>query len=620
MDSLRRPYDEFERVKNNRPHPNVDPMYPKTTDGTTASQIRLAPRRAIQQVPYGKVEVDGEEALSCLADYLLVDEIIPHSNTQDNVLGKSWKSIEDIFTYGSTDAIIFYKQDGEYFGTDWRVPYKKDIYLEANKGTFSECNYYFIRAWYQKTDIQNIIDKEKALIKSAKSRGEKYTPTWDVALLEEIIKEGSKTEKDSNTQTDSEKDRQVKAEGYEIIHAYQKGIGAMFYSWVPTEEKMARKWKNPDPRGVPPIHRMYFECDLSNPEGRGIVELVAPLQNYLDSSLQAQQYTKALMYNPPLIKKGSYNRSQIKYAPNAIIDIGSDPNSSLAPLNLNNTALSNFSQDFGLIKSQILNLFGGDDQSVSSTVGNPGFSKTDAGVNARQAIIGVNDNFIRKRYEQWLGEIFCTQINLYFALTEGDREFTPDTDTLAKLEAYGPNDYFEVMDNKVIVHFSNINDKQFQFETEASTSKAPDTNESKDHFLEAIKTINENGLIQFTNPQEIVQRIFVQAGVDDSEKLMAQEQPMDPMMDPNAQLDENGQPIDPNMQMPEEMPQEQMQAPEMQQEQQEPVMTPEDEAILQNLLQAGYPPEVAYKGWMLEKQGYEPEQIDQILQQELGGQ
>lgn len=585
MEDLRAPYNELERIKNNRPHPSVDPMYPKTTDGTTAAQVRLVPRRAVQQVPYGKVEVDGDEALSCLANYLLQDEIIPHSDSQGDVLGKSWKAIEDIQTYGSTDAVVFYKVEGDYFGTDWRIPYKKDIYLESGKGTFTECNYVFVRAWYQDTDIQNIIDKEAQLAKSAKQRGEKYENTWDIKVLAEMLKEGDKAAKDEKVKTDSEKDRSIKSEGYEIIHAYQKGRGATFYSWSPSKEKTLRKWKNQDPRGVIPIHRMYFESDLSNPEGRGIVELVAPLQNYLDSSLQAQQYTKALMYNPPLIKKGTFSRTQIKYAPNAIIDIGSDPNSSLTPLQLSNTALTNFSQDFGLIKSQILNLFGGDDQSVSSEVGNPGFSKTDAGVNARQAIVGVNDNFIRKRVEAWLGEIFCTQINLYFAITEGDREFTPDIQELEKLAEYGDNPYYTIVENKVVVHFSEINDMQFKFETEASTSKAPDTNEAKDHLLEAVKTLGEMGLGQYVNPMEVTSRILINAGVDDPEKLLADPMQQDPNADPNA---------DPNQ------------------------MTPEDAQVLQNLIEAGYPPELAQQGLQLEKQGYQPEQIDQILAQQGG--
>jgi hypothetical protein len=584
MEDLRKPYDEFERVKNNRPHPSIDPAYPKTTDGTTASQVRLTPRRAIQQVPYGTAKVEGDEALTCLSNFLLQDEIIPHSDTQDNVLGKTWKGVEDIETYGSTDALVFYKNDGEYFGSDWRVPYKKDIYLEAGKGTFSECNYIFVRAWYQDSDIQAIIDKEASLAKAAKERKEEYEATWDTILLQKLLDEGQKSDKDEKAKTDSEKDRNLKTKSYELVHGLQKGAGAKFFTFALAENKPARTWVNPDPRGVIPLHRMYFECDLSNPEGRGIVELVAPLQNYLDSCLQSQQYTKAVMYAPPLIKKGSFNRSQIQLVPNAVIDLGTDPNNSLTPLSLANSTLANFGQDYGLIKSQILNLFGGDDQSVSSTVGNPGFSKTDAGVNARQAIVGVNDNFIRKRVETWLGEIFCTQLNLYFAITQGDREFTPDEDELAKLAEY-ESEYFTVQDDKVIVHFSNIQDKQISFETEASTSKAPDTNEDKEHFLDAMKTAAELGLGQYINPQEAAKRLLVQSGVNDPEKLIVDPAEQQMGQDPNAQ------------------PQD-----------------PQDQQILQNLIQSGYPPQVAQQALALEKQGYSHDQIDQILKQQAGGQ
>jgi hypothetical protein len=588
MDDVRRPFDEFERIKNNHPHPNIDPAYPRTTDGTTAAQVRLTPRRAIQQIPYGEADVAGEPALSCLADQLLREVIVPNSTTQDGILGKLWKGVEDIETYGSTDAIVFYKAEGDYFGTDWRIPNKKDVYLEAGKGTYSECNYFFIRAYYQDSDIQSIIDKEESLVKSAKKRGEKYSPSWDVKALQELLKEGDKAEKDQKNKTDTEKDLNIKTEGYQFIHAYQKGRKAKFYTFMlkGDEGSVLRTWENPDPRGVMPKPRMYFESDLSNPEGRGIVELVAPLQNYLDSCLQAQQYVKALMYNPPLLKKGNFNRSQIKYAPNAIIDLGTAEGNSLTPLNLTNAALNNFSADYGLIKSQILNLFGGDDQSVSSTVGNPGFSKTDAGVNARQAIIGVNDNFIRKRVEGWISEIWCTQLNVFFQVTQGDREFALSDEAMEKLASY-ETEYYTLVDGKVIVHFSMIQDKEFKFEVEASTTKAPDTNESKEHFLEAMKTVAEIGLGQYVDPNEATKRIFVNAGVDDSEKLIIDPQQMqDPMADPNA----------------------------------DPMADQEGQQVIQNLINAGYPPEVAQGAYQMEMQGYQPEQIDEWVRQQVGAQ
>lgn len=574
MDDLRKPYDEFERVKNNRPHPDIDPAYPKTTDGTTASQVRQVPRRVIQQVPFGKATVKGDPALSCLSNFLLQEEIIPNSTTQDNVLGKGWKGIEDILTYGSTDALIFYKVDGEYFGTDWKIPYKKDVYLEAGKGTFSECNYIFVRGWFKDSDIEEIIEKEEGLKSSAKERGEEYEPVWDVKVLQELL-DSSKAEKDDKAKTDSEKDRGVKANGYEIIHGFQKGAGAKFYSFAPAIKKMARTWTNPDPRGVIPGHRLYFECDLSNPEGRGIVELVAPLQNFIDGSLQAYQYVRALMYNPPLLKRGNFNRNQIQYAPNAIIDLGDKQENSLTPLKLDTAAVSNFSQDFSLFKSQILNLFGGDDQTISSTAGNPGFSKTSAGVNARQGIIGVNDNYVRRRFETWLGDIWCTQLNVYFAVTQGDREFTPSEKEMEKLAQYAENPYFTVAENKIIVHFSDIKDKIIDFETEASTSKAPDSNESRDKLLDAVKTAAEVGLLQYTDPIELTKRLF--SDVDDAEKLIVQQR---------GEGQGGGE------------------------------MTEEDMQVMQNLMAAGYPEEMAMQALQLEKQGYTPEQIDQVLQQQ----
>ena len=43
------------------------------------------------------------------------------------------------------------------------------------------------------------------------------------------------------------------------------------------------------------------------------------------------------------------------------------------------------------------------------------------------------------------------------------------------------------------------------------------------------------------------------------------------------------------------------------------------EQVYQNLIQSGYPPEVAKMALQLEQQGYTPEQIDQVLQQQMQG-
>lgn len=602
MTDLRRPFDEFERIANNRPHPSIDSSLPKYTDGTTAGFVRKTPRRIVQQIPNGIVDVREDEGLSCLADYLLQNEIIPNSKAQDSVIGKSWKTIENALIYGSSDALIFYTVNGDYFGTDWKIPYKKDVFLETGKGTFQESNYIFVRAWYTTPDLEALIEKEKKLEKAAKKRKEKYTATWDYALLEKL-KDKIKP-KEASAQTDSEKELSIKKEGAEIIHCYQNGIGAEFYSYSTDLDEVVRTWANPDPRGVMPLARMYYETDLSNPEGRGIVELVGPTQNFIDSTQQSYAYMRALMMNPPLTKRGNIPNSAIRFVPNAIIDLGNDPNAKIEPLQINTQAMSNFSQDFGLWKSQILNLASGGDTTTSSTVGNPGFSKTSAGVAAQQEKMGVDDNYITKRYEAFIEEVFITQLNIYFAVTQGDRTFTVDEEALQKLTKY-ESPYFTVDGNTITVHFSEINDKVFDFKVEASTSKATSDDETKEKTLELIDTLAKYGLLQLTDTHELIKRYINLTGLEDPEKIVPdqQEQGIDP---------QTGQPIamqDPSMQAPQEQMQDAGQ--EMPQEDQE--ITPEEEQIFQNLVQAGYPPELAIKGIELERQGLHPDQIDQIL-------
>lgn len=601
MEAIRVPFAELERIANNRPHPDIDPSLPKTTDGTTAAQVRKTPRRIVQQIPLGDASVEQDEGLSILANHILQNEIIPNSVTQDDVLGKSWNGIEDALTFGSGDALVFYTVNGDYFGTDWKRPYKKDIYTEAYKGTFQECNILFVRAWYQESDIDAIIDREESLIKSNKERqkaqkdaGEKveedYKPTWELDVLKKI--KTTRKDKDTKDKSDTEVDKQIKTGGVEIVHGFQKGKDAMFYSFVAgdgTKGSICRRMKNPDPRGIMPLHRMYYENDFTNPEGRGVVELVAPLQNYLDGSLQAYQYIRALMYNPPLLKRGIPS-SVIQYIPNGVIDMGDNPNSSLTPLKLDTSAIANFSNDFGLYKSQILNIFSGSDTSISATVGNPGFSKTDAGVKSRDNVMGVDDNYVRKRYERWMQDIFGTQLNLYFALTEGDRTFYLDEATFAKLAKH-QSEYFTLdeKDNSVVVHFSLIKDIPVTFKTEASTSKASDNEESKEKLMEFLKALGDYGLLNSVNVQMILRRLVVLIGLEEPEEIVPDQQEV------------NGQ----------------------QGNQDTADYTPEEQQVMQNLMANGYPQEFAVEGIRLERQGYSHDQIDKILKeamQKQGGQ
>ena len=548
MAPLFQPLDEFERIARNRPHPGIAKGLPRVTDGTLAALIQEQPKRIIQQIPTGKVKAK-DEWLEIVAGWLFENEIIPNSAAQAALIQKCWALTSKVLTYGAQPVFVQFINRGDYFGTDFTLPYIKDVFLEPGKLSDKDSNCIFMRAWYRPSDLERIIEKEKYLAARAKRRGEAYESTWDLDVLQRAIDHHIEKEKDQDAQTANERDKNTKAEVIEMVHAFQRGIGAMFYSFFPDlpsvaeegeegdDSNICRRKVNPDPRGAIPIHYMYANVDLSNPLGRGSVELSGGMQNLLDSEVQSYQYMRALLMNPPLKIKGSVRSSIIKYAPAAHWKLGTDPNADVAPVDLSTSSLESFPNNYGLIKSQILNLNSSVDTSVSAEVGNPGFSKTPAGIDAQEAKLGVSDNYMRKQFESTWEDVAETEINLYFAERHGVQEFQLDDDTALKLRKLDPDAVSD--DNKIRIDFDTVT-PQLKFQVDASTSSAKDDAEERDRLIELLDLSGKYPqiaqLMGEDGTTELINRIVVKSGVEDPEKIMGtSEEEVDP---------ETGEPVE----------------------------------------------------------------------------
>lgn len=540
MAPLFQPFDEFERIARNRPHPGIAKGLPRVTDGTLAALIQEQPKRIIQQVPTGKVKGDSEW-ISIVAGFIFENEILPNSNMTAALIQKCWAMTSKSLTYGAQPVFVQFVNRGDYFGTDFTLPYIKDVLLEPGKLSDKDSNCIMLRSWYREADIERIIDKENFLAKRAKERGEKYESTWDLEVLQRAIDDHIEKEKQQEAQTANEKDKNTKNTVIEMVHVFQRGIGMTFYSFfpdLPDEENVCRRKKNRDPRGQIPIHYMYANVDLSNPLGRGSVELSGGMQNLLDSEVQAYQYMRALLMNPPLEIKGNVRSSIIKYAPAAQWKLGTDPNASVKPVDLSTSSLESFPNNYGLIKSQILNLNQSTDTSVSSEVGNPGFSKTPAGVDAQQQRLGVSDNYMRKQFESTFEDIAETEINLYFAERHGIQELQLDKDTAQKLRKIDPEAVSD--DDKIRIDFDDATE-QLKFEVDASTSSMKDDAAERDRLIELLDLSGKypqfGELMGKDGTKELVNRIVVKSGVEDPEKIMPTAE--------DSELDEQGNPKQP---------------------------------------------------------------------------
>jgi hypothetical protein len=510
------PFEEFERIARNRPHPGIAKELPKVTDGTLASIIQEKPKRVIQQIPTGKIKTE-DEWLEIVAQYILESVILANADEDAKFIRKCKVAVSKSMIYGGQPAFVKFLNRADYFGTDFVLPYVKDVFLEPGKISDTASNVIMLSTWWSKNQIEALIAKHKKLSDDG---------GWDLKVLAELITE-KPGQKDATQQSPSEKSKQLNNGFYQIVHVFQRGIGASFYSFAPRladGENVVRTKKNPDPRGIIPIHYMYADQDFSNPLGRGAVEMSGGLQNLIDSEMQMYQYNRALMLNPPIKKWGSFSKSVLKMAPNAIWELGANKDSGDAePATIDSSALANFPSNYSLMKSQILNLNNSLDTSVSSEAGNPGFSKTDSGVKANSERLGISDNDMRKSFESWFSDVAETMVNLHFAERSGVEELALSEECAVKLqqlhpEAVGPN-------NTIRINYDTETPK-LKFEVDASSSSMKDNETQLEALDSVLERYEKSPILQQIIPPDKVagiwNSIISSSGVEDAEKLQVE--------------------------------------------------------------------------------------------------
>lgn len=484
-ESLTDSFPEYERIARNKPHASVPKEYPKTTDGTTASIIRKTPHRIIQQLPSGVVHSDTQDWLSVIAQFIYAKRIIPNANEGYALLQKSWQVVERFLTFGSCPTFAPFVKSNGYFCTDLRLPYWGDVFLQPGKLSDSDSNYIFIRSWWQTADLDALIDAQSSLVKGVEK-------TWDVEALKQIKE--IVTTKDNKAKTPMEREKNVNTKGgVELITGFQRGVGSKFFTFNVTSGLIARRKTNKDPRGEMPVSFAYGDIDGSNPLGRSIVDLVGGMQNLLDGEMQMYQYNRALQLNPPLIKRGNFNKNKIKFAPNVIIDVGSSPDATVEPLKIDTTALANFPNNFGMMQSQMFQLLSAPNASISAEVGNANFSKTPQGVEQNKSNLSIDDNFIRKQFETWFERWSETAINLYFGERTGVEELQLDDETADKLKDLAEDGKFDLSllseDNKIRIDYDSATEK-LNFRVDPSSSKKQEDAEQILAIQEALKTVS----------------------------------------------------------------------------------------------------------------------------------
>jgi hypothetical protein len=540
------PIEELERLARGKPSNNIPKGLPRITENTLSGIITEQPKRVVQQSPTGLVSCKDYPEYAKIADIVLSEKIRPMYNRQGNDLQKSWNMLGKAMTWGRSTSYTFFTSTNGQMHTDYVIPYVKDILTEKGKVFAPDSNIAFMRSWYQKRDLQAIINKEKALLSKSKD----YKSDWDLKLLAQFM-EGGASAKPADVQTPAEKEKGGDTGGFEVIHAFQAGIGAEFYSFSPQFQDgvVLRSKINKDPRGQMPLDFLYCNIDLSNPLGRGQVELSGGIQNLIDQQMQMFMYMSTLMQAPPVITFGNVNKASMKMRPNAVWDGGTSGTNRIEPLKIDNTQIANFTSNQQYLQSKIFQLNQSQDHSIGADNGNEGQSKTQAGVQAQEARLGVSDNYLRKQFEDWKGDQDETSLNIFFSEMTGSTKIKLKPEDLKEIMKSDTKKF--VKKDMLEIPYKDISDVVFKFEVDPSSSEVKEDADNVDKLTEVYKILQSDPDPSLADKKAKLLKILIdEIGAEGTDDLFPE------LDDKQQQVDENGQPV-------QQQPQQQQVTPQM---------------------------------------------------------
>lgn len=548
-----KPFDEYERLAGNKISKTIGKNMPRVNDGSLAASLIETPMNVLPSMQTGKFTAMNRKTawLNEIANIIFKTKILPNANTQASFFDKELIALYRALKYGAQPRYNFFVSTDTYTGSDWSLPYIRNLKLEPGKFSVDDCDYVFLDIYFTKLQLKNIIAQAKADAKAAKDEGGKPDTSWNIDNLQKLA-DMALTQKEMEDQNINEREKQINASGIKTTVCFQRGVSAPFtmFSKHLEDGETLRDWKNPDPTGDLPITMQYCYETLESPYGIGRVELAGPTQNVLDFMTQAHVLATQLGLMPPKKVAGPVDSANLNTFVNAPDALWLTGQTQVDIVDTTSSVYSQFGTNFGLYKSQLQTLQGRTDGSVSATSGNPQFSKTSAGVNMQEERTNAQDNYLKNKAMTASAKMIEKMMNVHMAQMKGADILDVAEDDIERLSKAG---YFD--DNpetpepsvgELPIIYEDLKDT-FKFEYDA----APESDdEEKARWLELIDitTSNPNVIpaLEMSGWKfdlgEAMKKVIAASGADGWEKVLVKLTPedMNQTIDPAT-----GLPIDP---------------------------------------------------------------------------
>lgn len=465
-------YPQFERLMENGLMEGLDPSLPEVNDGSLAASLFKLPKRIVSSKLAGFAKaVNRDEAwINELANLTWKKEIIPNANSQAPFTRKWKDAVRKAAGYGSVPLItLAIERNGKTY-TDFIVAQPQDVTLEPGKVSDYDSDVIFWDVYYTKLQVENMIEQAREEAKEAAAGDKDSYNKWDIPALEKILAGDFQDERSSLDTPRQERDKNVKPKGSKFCIAYQRGVNAPFYMYHRESDASVREWSNPDPSGDVPIHFLYCYQDFINPYGIGIVKLAGGTQNVLDYMRQADVLATQLGLRPPIEINGdadSVDIDSLTYAQDALWFTG---NAKVQRMEMSNQIYAQLPQRMSMYKTSLNQLIPTGDTTIDSSAGDPGYSKTPAGVKFQADSLSIDDEDFKDNLFVTYEAVAKSMINTHFANMEGTDLLKLSDEEKQKLYKIDP------------VQFA-----PFMAEADPETGKAPDTTNQLEIIWDTVR-------------------------------------------------------------------------------------------------------------------------------------
>jgi len=394
-----------ERIFYRKPSVNTQGQmeYAELVDNTLASYLEKMPKNVIQKLPSFTIDAHTRNKAEDLSYEFVAKKIILRTGSSKgySLLQKQWIELRNAATFGACAAYLpFEKDHGEY--TVGEVPiYWGDLYPEAYANNLNSANFTTFRTLKTEGDLKKImagLDDEQG-------------GTWQKGGLQTVLNYGAGQTTSKNAQN-----YKVQMEGL------PQGMYELFVytddNWVITFHYASQTILRviPNLSGRKRVVGLYSDYDGSSIMGRSLIDMAYGAQQTLTSLLRNFVYTADYNTDPAKTVKGiSLNEDTFNLTKGSTMFLN-DEDGKVDLLPIDTTTLQNFPQLYSLLKTVLLtSLPSSNDTSVSASVGDPGYSKTQAGVNSQDQKSDIENNYYRKNYEQYFEMVLENKLNIYFS-------------------------------------------------------------------------------------------------------------------------------------------------------------------------------------------------------------